>query len=54
MNPVTRADLPTMKEMILQYDQWRRANGREPDTWWKEKLRAALEKDGLVKPKEAA
>lgn len=54
MSALSRADLPLLKELVLQYDQWRRANGKEPDTWWKEKIRAALEADGLVKPRPSA
>lgn len=52
--PISRADLPLLKDLILDYDRWRQANGLEPDSWWKEKIRAALEADGLVKPKGAA
>ena len=49
---ITRADLPAFRELILNYQQWRRANNLEPSTFWEEKLRAALEAEGLIKPKQ--
>lgn len=48
---ITRADLPAFKKLILSYQQWRKANGLPESKWWAEKLRGALEAEGLIKPK---
>lgn len=50
---ITRADLPAFKELILSYQQWRKANGLEPSTFWETKLRAALEAEGIIEPRKA-
>lgn len=48
---ITRADLPAFKELILSYQQWRKARGMPESTWWNEKLRKSLEAEGLLKPR---
>jgi hypothetical protein len=53
-NLITRADLPAFKELILSYQQWRKANGMPESLWWNERLRSALEDLDIVKPRAAA
>jgi len=48
---VTREDLPTVTDPILAYMQWRQACGLPISDWWADKVRTALERQGLVKPR---
>lgn len=45
------ADLAPIREAMLSYHQWLKANGKEPDDFWAPKIRAALEAEGLIKPR---
>ena len=51
MPDLTRDDLPLLKEVVLQYRAWRKAKGMEPSTYWEERIRKALEAEGVLKPK---
>ena len=51
---MTRDDLPVFKEVVLSYEAWRRATGKPPSVFWQTRIRAELEKAGLVKPKVAS
>ena len=48
---LTFADLAPIREAMLSYHQWLKANGKEPDDFWAPKIRAALEAEGLIKPR---
>ena len=45
------ADLAPIREAMLSYQQWLKVNGKEPDAFWAPKIRAALEAEGLIKPR---
>ena len=51
MPDLTRDDLPLLKEVVLNYRAWRKAHGLEPSTYWEERIRKALEAEGVLKPK---
>jgi hypothetical protein len=49
--PVSREDLPVLAEPLLAYQQWRAQRGLPVSDFWKEKVRGALEAQGIVKRK---
>jgi hypothetical protein len=49
--PLTQSDVLTIAGVMRDYQQWLRVNGKEPDDFWAPKIRAALEADGLIKPR---
>jgi hypothetical protein len=51
---ITRADFSDFKEVILNYQQWRKMHGLPESEWWNQQLRSGLENMGLLKPRNAA
>jgi hypothetical protein len=52
--PVSKADLPALRQIVQDYDRYRVSKGLEPSTWWADRIRAVLEENGIVKPKPKA
>ena len=49
--PVSRQDLPAIADPLRAYQAWRAARGLPPSDFWREKVRKALEAQGIVKAK---